>query len=120
MECRAASSPGATGGTPVSPSTSPTFPGRASSVRRSVSSAASARISASAQDWDEAEMRAEAAEETERLTEEARPGKVGEVDGETGVPPVAPGEDAARHSIESEVAGPQVVLKIRRRQFKQQ
>ncbi len=28
-----------------------------------------------AEDWDEAEVRAEAAEETERLTEEARPGK---------------------------------------------
>ena len=28
------------------------------------------------EDWDEAEVRAEAAEETERLTEEARPGKV--------------------------------------------
>ena len=29
------------------------------------------------EDWDEAEVRAEAAEETERLTEEARPGRVG-------------------------------------------
>ena len=69
-----------------------------------------------AEDWDEAEVRAEAAEETERLTEEARPGRV-EENGDTGVPPVGPGEDA-RTSIE--VAGPQVVLKIRRRQFKQQ
>jgi len=68
------------------------------------------------EDWDEAEVRAEAAEETERLTEEARPGKV-EEDGETGVPPVQPGEDA-RTSLD--VTGPQVVLKIRRRQFKQQ
>ena len=33
------------------------------------------------QDWDEAEVRAQAAEETERLTEEARPGKVEEVEG---------------------------------------
>ena len=33
------------------------------------------------QDWDEAEVRAEAAEETERLTEEARPGKVEEIEG---------------------------------------
>ena len=72
------------------------------------------------EDWDEAEVRAEAAEETERLTEEARPGKV-EDNGETGVPPVQPGEDA-RTSIEpmAATAGPQVVLKIRRRQFKQQ
>ena len=72
------------------------------------------------EDWDEAEVRAEAAEETERLTEEARPGKV-EDNGETSVPPVQPGEDA-RTSIEpmAATAGPQVVLKIRRRQFKQQ
>jgi len=77
------------------------------------------------EDWDEAEVRAEAAEEAERLTEEARPGKVEEIEGavttapngETGVAPVQPGEDA-RPSME--VTGPQVVLKIRRRQFKQQ
>ena len=56
---------------------------------------------AAAQDWDEAEIRTQAAEETERLTEEARPGKLEEVDGETGVPPVGPGEDARRY-IESE------------------
>ncbi len=50
-----------------------------------------------ATDWDEAEVRAEAAEETERLTEEARPGKVEEIegvvsaaDGETGTPQVEP------------------------------
>jgi chromosome segregation protein len=80
------------------------------------------------EDWDEAEIRAEAADETERLTEEARPGKVEEIEavvtaseGETGGPPVQPDEDA-RPSIEPEAvtAGPQVVLKIRRRQFKQQ
>jgi chromosome segregation protein len=84
------------------------------------------------EDWDEAEIRAEAAEETERLTEEARPGRVEEIegvavvsnDGETGVPPVQAGE-APRRSIESDdseaaVVGPHVVLKIRRRQFKQQ
>jgi chromosome segregation protein len=80
------------------------------------------------EDWDEAEVRAEAAEETERLTEQAWPGRAEEIegavtasDGEPGVPPVGPGEDA-RRSIESETvtAGPQVVLKIRRRQFKQQ
>ncbi len=80
------------------------------------------------EDWDEAEIRAEAAEETERLTEAARPGKVEEIEavvaaseGETGSLPAAPADDA-RASTESDVAatGPQVVLKIRRRQFKQQ
>ena len=79
------------------------------------------------EDWDEAEVRAEAAEETERLTEEARPGKVEEIegvvtapDGETGVPPVQPGEDARASTEVVAITGPQVVLKIRRRQFKQQ
>ena len=64
----------------------------------------------SADDWDEAELRARAAEEVERLTEEAQPGIP---DGETGV---GPGEDAGT-TIES---GPQVVLKIRRRKFQAQ
>jgi len=78
------------------------------------------------QDWDEAEVRAEAAEETERLTEEARPGKLEEIEGGAAAagretPPVGPGEDNPR-SVDSEAstAGPHVVLKIRRRQFKQQ
>jgi chromosome segregation protein len=70
-------------------------------------------LPASADDWDEAEVRARAAEEVERLTEEAQPGVA---DGETGVSPVEPGEDAPT-SIES---GPQVVLKIRRRKFQTQ
>ena len=79
-------------------------------------------------DWDEAEIRSQAAAETERLTEEARPGKGDEIegavttsaDGETGVRPVPPSGDA-RRSVESDaIAGPHVVLKIRRRQFKQQ
>ncbi|HEV3207148.1 MAG TPA: chromosome segregation protein SMC [Terriglobales bacterium] len=83
---------------------------------------------AAAQDWDEAELRTKAAEETDRLTEEARPGKVEEVEGappalaagETGVPAVAP--EVAGRSVESEAVttSPQVVLKIRRRQLKQQ
>ncbi len=79
------------------------------------------------EDWDEAEVRAEAADETERLTEEARPGKVEEIeavvtasDGETGVPPVQPGEDAQPSTDVVAITAPQVVLKIRRRQFKQQ
>jgi chromosome segregation protein len=83
------------------------------------------------EDWDEAEIRAEAAEETDRVTEEARPGKVEEIEGmpaalattpagEAGSPPVGPGEDF-RRSIESAgPSAPHVVLKIRRRQFKQQ
>jgi len=56
-------------------------------------------------DWDEAEVRAEAADETERLTEEARPGKVDEIeavvtasDGEYGRPagPAGRGRPAFR------------------------
>jgi chromosome segregation protein len=66
-------------------------------------------LPASADDWDEAEVRARAAEEVERLTEEAQPGVS---DGETGISPVV--ADEAQTSIES---GPQVVLKIRRRKF---
>ena len=79
------------------------------------------------EDWDEAEVRAEAADETERLTEEARPGKVEEIeavatasDGVTGVPPVQPGETAQPSTDVVAITAPQVVLKIRRRQFKQQ
>jgi chromosome segregation protein len=85
------------------------------------------------QDWDEAEVRAQAAEETERLTEEARPGKVEEIEGnaalaegEAGAPQAESGnsgdENAVRPSSETQVAvaEPAVVLKIRRRQFKQQ
>jgi chromosome segregation protein len=66
-----------------------------------------------ADDWDEAEVRAKAAEEVERLTEEAQPGQI---DGEADVSPAGPSEET-RTSIES---GPQVVLKIRRRKFQQQ
>jgi chromosome segregation protein len=67
----------------------------------------------SGDDWDEAEVRAKAAEEVERLTEEAQPGQT---DGETGVSPAGSGENT-RIPIDS---GPQVVLKIRRRKFQQQ
>src|SRR5712691_5352636 len=79
------------------------------------------------EDWDEAEVRAEAADETERLTEEARPRKVEEIeavvtasDGETGIPQVQTGEDAQPSADVVAITAPQVVLKIRRRQFKQQ
>src|SRR5690349_15894005 len=67
--------------------------------------------------WDEAGIRAEAAAETERLTQEAQPGQAEEVEG--AVP--APGTTAADSAAENvSAAGPQVVLKIRRRKFNQQ
>ena len=62
------------------------------------------------QDWDEAEVRSRAAEDTERATEEAQPGKTEEVEQEP-----TPAPEGAM-----EAAGPQVVLKIRRRKFQQQ
>ena len=79
-------------------------------------------------DWDEAEIRSRAAEETERLTEEARPGRVDELEGEhAGAPDAAtaaspaPTGDDAPPSIEGQAnPGPHVVLKIRRRKFNQQ
>ena len=71
------------------------------------------------EDWDEAEVRAEAAEETERLTEEARPGKV-EDNGETERPARPAGRGRPGLHEGRSVTGPHVVLKIRRRQFKQQ
>jgi chromosome segregation protein len=70
-------------------------------------------LPASEDDWDEAEVRAKAAEEVERLTEEAQPGQT---DGEAGVSPVGPDANAPT-SVES---GPLVVLKVRRRKFQQQ
>jgi chromosome segregation protein len=88
------------------------------------------------EDWDEAELRARAHEDTERAVEDAQPGKVEEM---SGVAPVAaPGEqaatDAAQEPVTSsaiatepqengaaQLAGPPaVVLKIRRRKFNQQ
>ncbi len=90
-----------------------------------------------ADDWDEAGIRASAAEETERLTEEARPGRVEEVEGEasaaetsgaeaqsdSGEPTAALKRGATQNADaapEAEVSGPHVVLKIRRRKFNQQ
>jgi chromosome segregation protein len=78
-------------------------------------------------DWDEAEVRARSAEEVERLTEEAQPGVTEEVQGEaaaseamTGPPAALPSENTG-YSVEAgAVAGPQVVLRIRRRKFGQQ
>jgi chromosome segregation protein len=78
------------------------------------------------EDWDEAGMRARAAEETERAVREAQPGTLEElapaVDLATGLatapslsPASAPELNAAAHS-----GPPAVVLKIRRRKFNQQ
>jgi chromosome segregation protein len=73
--------------------------------------------------WDEAELRARAAEETERLTEEAWPGKSEEADAEPGadaeLSALPPNGTAARSVESASSAGPQVVLKIRRRKFQQ-
>ncbi len=80
------------------------------------------------ENWDEAEVRARAAEEVDRLTEEAQPGKVDEVEASS-VAGVSPETEAAalpRPAAEGTApvaetsAGPQVVLKIRRRKFQQQ
>jgi chromosome segregation protein len=66
------------------------------------------------ENWDEGEIRARAAAEVERLTEEAQPGQAEEIEGaEGGEPPAEPAEAAV-------AVGPQVVLKIRRRKFNQQ
>src|SRR5437879_9422064 len=70
------------------------------------------------QNWDEAEVRAHAAAETERAVEEAQPGKTEELEGEASVE--ATGAEASDVHTAVAVAGPQVVLKIRRRKFNQQ
>jgi chromosome segregation protein len=74
------------------------------------------------ENWDEAEIRAQAAAETERAVEEAQPGKTEEVDGEAAIaalPDGVPSNDAPAAAAVA-VLGPQVVLKIRRRKFNQQ
>ena len=63
------------------------------------------------EDWDEAEVRAKAAVETEQAVEEAQPGKTEEVEGAA---PAETGDGSAA------AGAPQVVLKIRRRKFNQQ
>jgi chromosome segregation protein len=84
------------------------------------------------ENWDEAEIRAHAAAETERAVEEAQPGKTEEIEGVAATqassesPSVeAPaaegrGSEALPSDGAVAVAGPQVVLKIRRRKFNQQ
>ena len=77
------------------------------------------------EDWDEAEVRAQSAAETERAVEEAQPGKTEEVEGEVAV--AAPAAEAPANESSANAAavavtttGPLVVLKIRRRKFNQQ
>jgi len=77
------------------------------------------------ENWDEAEIRAQAAAETERAVEEAQPGqiKTEEVEGEAtpeALTHEAPTQEAQVGDGAVAVAGPQVVLKIRRRKFNQQ
>ena len=96
-----------------------------------------------AEDWDEAEIRAKAAEEVERITEENQPGTTEEVEiprskikmvamafpddepmfAANVVPFVAPVTSASPTStstVSAGTIGSQVVLKIRRRKFQQQ
>jgi chromosome segregation protein len=70
------------------------------------------------ENWDEAEIRAQAATETERAVEEAQPGKTEEVEGEASTEGATSEAQAGEAAVA--VAGPQVVLKIRRRKFNQQ
>jgi chromosome segregation protein len=85
------------------------------------------------ENWDEAEIRAQAAAETERAVEEAQPGQVKneEVEGEISstalvaempadAPADAPAAQASASAAAVAIAGPLVVLKIRRRKFNQQ
>ena len=96
------------------------------------------------EDWDEAEIRAKAAEEVERITEENQPGATEEVEiprskikmvamafpddepmfAHNVVPFVAPASAStaikSTSVVSPEAGGAQVVLKIRRRKFQQQ
>src|SRR5208282_5526104 len=92
------------------------------------------RVRRPAEDWDEAAIRARAAEETERAVEEAQPGKTEEVEvARSQVDTLAvafpddepvfalPVHAVAPVASSAAVSGaPQVVLKIRRRKFNQQ
>src|SRR5438105_1802318 len=103
-----------------------------------------------ADDWDESEIRARAADETERLTEEAQPGRIEEGEESAAAEahsdsgeiaalkrcttqnpevldasqnPACPDDaenPASSEGIDGQKVGPQVVLKIRRRKFNQQ
>ncbi|HWR36650.1 MAG TPA: chromosome segregation protein SMC [Clostridia bacterium] len=80
-------------------------------------------------DWDETSVRAAAAEDLEQYTEEVRPGQIEEVEAHTGSDPQAapldpPPADATasaaapENATDATLGAPQVVLKIRRRKFK--
>jgi chromosome segregation protein len=80
-------------------------------------------IPSAEENWDEAEVRAQAAAETERAVEEAQPGKTEEVEGEASAEAPNNESSANESSVNDSavaVLGPQVVLKIRRRKFNQQ
>jgi chromosome segregation protein len=87
------------------------------------------------EDWDEAELRSDAALETERAVDEAQPGKTEEMAGEAVVanPDPVAGETGVKRAqqqssepeaeaahVSTQAVPPQVVLKIRRRKFNQQ
>ena len=88
-------------------------------------------------DWDEAELRSKAAEEVERLTEEAQPGRLEEAEGghvrSQALSEIDPDDEPrfavftnpnpplrSASPVPATGAGPQVVLKVRRRKFQQQ
>jgi chromosome segregation protein len=96
-----------------------------------------------AEDWDEAEIRAKAAEEVERITEENQPGATEEAEIPRSkikmiamtfpddepifagnvvpfVPPATSTSAAATSTASAHTSGPQVVLKIRRRKFQRE
>jgi chromosome segregation protein len=77
------------------------------------------------ENWDEAELRAQAAAETERAVEEAQPGQIKTDEVESGALGVTPSVEATAQEAPTNdgsvtVLNPQVVLKIRRRKFNQQ
>jgi chromosome segregation protein len=75
-------------------------------------------------EWDEAGLRARAAQETEQAVEEAQPGKTDEVEVDGNAPEASTSAEATLANTNgngsAEPAGPHVVLKIRRRKFNQQ
>jgi len=70
--------------------------------------------------WDEAELRARAASETNRAVEEAQPGKAEEASDPSPDPQTAAPAEGESIDSAAVATGPQVVLKIRRRKFNQQ
>jgi chromosome segregation protein len=74
------------------------------------------------ENWDEAELRAQAAAETEQAVEEAQPGRTEEVEGEIAAtaPALEASGEVSTDGRAVTVLVPQVVLKIRRRKFNQQ